>query len=89
MSTETHEPAVVAEPASGGKGAKPPRRRGPWARLVQYYREIVNELRKVIWPGRNEMFTYVVVVLVFVVFVTAVVASLDFGLTKAVIGIFG
>jgi preprotein translocase subunit SecE len=89
MSTETHEPAVVAEPASGGKGAKPPRRRGPWSRLVQYYREIVNELRKVIWPGRNEMFTYVVVVLVFVVFVTAVVASLDFGLTKAVIGIFG
>jgi len=89
MSTETREPAVVAEPASGGKGAKPPRRRGPWGRLVQYYREIVNELRKVIWPGRNEMFTYVVVVLVFVVFVTAVVASLDFGLTKAVIGIFG
>ena len=88
MSTETHEPAVVPQPAAGGRGARPPRP-GIWRRLVQYYREIVSELRKVIWPGRNELFTYVVVVLVFVVFVTAVVASLDFGLTRAVLGIFG
>jgi preprotein translocase subunit SecE len=89
MSTETHEPAVVAEPVAGGRGAKPPKRRGPWGRVVQYYREVISELRKVIWPGRNEMFTYTVVVLVFVVGLTAIVASMDFGLTKAVLGIFG
>ena len=89
MSTETHEPAVVAEPATGGRGAKPPRRGGPWRRLVQYYREVISELHKVIWPGRHELFTYVVVVLVFVIFVTAFVAGLDYGLTKAVLGIFG
>jgi preprotein translocase subunit SecE len=89
MSTETHEPAVAAEPAAGGRGSKPPRRPGMWRRLVQYYREVVSELRKVIWPGRNELFTYTVVVLVFVIFVTALVAGLDFGLTKAVLGIFG
>ena len=88
MSTETREPAVVAEPAAGGRGARPPRP-GMWRRLVQYYREVVSELRKVIWPGRHELFTYVVVVLVFVIFVTAVVATLDYGLTKAVLGIFG
>jgi preprotein translocase subunit SecE len=57
--------------------------------MVQYYREIISELRKVIWPGRNELFTYTVVVLVFVIFVTALVATLDYGLTKAVLGIFG
>jgi preprotein translocase subunit SecE len=56
---------------------------------VQYYREVVSELRKVIWPGRHELFTYTVVVLVFVVFVTALVATLDYGLTKLVLGIFG
>ncbi len=89
MSTETHEPAVVAEPAVGGRGGKSPRRPGLWHRIRQYYREVVSELRKVIWPGRNELITYVVVVLVFVVFVTAFVAGLDYGLTKAVIGIFG
>ncbi|HEX4428705.1 MAG TPA: preprotein translocase subunit SecE [Frankiaceae bacterium] len=88
MSTETHEPAVAVEPAAGGRGA-PPRRPNIWRRTVQYYREIVSELRKVIWPGRNELFTYSVVVLVFVVVVTAIVATLDYGLTRAVLGIFG
>ena len=88
MATETREPAVVPEPAAGGRGARPPRRSW-WRRMVQYYREVVSELRKVIWPGRHELFTYTVVVLIFVVFVTAFVASLDFGLTKAVLGIFG
>jgi preprotein translocase subunit SecE len=88
MSTETHEPAVAATPASGGKGASA-RRGNIFQRIVQYYREVVSELRKVIWPGRNELVTYSVVVLVFVVVVTAIVASLDYGLTRAVLGIFG
>jgi preprotein translocase subunit SecE len=89
MSTETHEPPLAAEPAAGGRGAPPRRRPGMWHRLVQYYREVVSELRKVIWPGRHELFTYTVVVLIFVVFVTALVAGMDFGLTKVVLGVFG
>ncbi len=88
MATDTREPAFVAEPAAGGRGAKPPRK-NIFGRIIQYYREVISELRKVIWPGRNELFTYVVVVLVFVIFVTAFVAGLDYGLTKAVLGIFG
>ena len=87
MSTETHEPAVALEPAAGGKGAPP--RRNIFQRIVQYYREVVSELRKVIWPGRNELITYSIVVLVFVIVVTAIVGVLDYGLTKAVLGIFG
>jgi preprotein translocase subunit SecE len=55
----------------------------------QFYREVVAELRKVNYPGRNELVTYVLVVLVFVSFMTAIVASLDFGLTKAVLAVFG
>ncbi|MCL9757835.1 preprotein translocase subunit SecE [Frankia sp. AiPa1] len=47
------------------------------------------ELRKVVYPGRSELVTYVAVVLVFVTVVTAFVASLDFGLTKAILAIFG
>jgi preprotein translocase subunit SecE len=88
MSTDTHEPAVAApQPAAGGRGDRA--RPGLWRRWVQFYREVISELRKVIWPGRHELFTYVVVVLVFVVFVTAFVATLDYGLTKAVLNIFG
>jgi preprotein translocase subunit SecE len=56
---------------------------------VQFYREVLSELRKVIYPGRRELGTYVVVVVVFVSALTALVASLDYGLTKAVLAIFG
>jgi preprotein translocase subunit SecE len=88
MSTETHEPPVASEPAAGGRGAKAPRKSW-WRRWLQFYREVLSELRKVIWPTRHELFVYVVVVLVFLVFMTAFVATLDYGLTKAVLGIFG
>jgi preprotein translocase subunit SecE len=56
---------------------------------LQFYREVVAELRKVIYPGRNELVTYVTVVLVFVSIMTALVASLDFGLTRLVLLVFG
>jgi len=58
-------------------------------RPLQFIREVMAELRKVVYPGRNELITYVIVVLVFVSVMTAFVASLDYGLTKAVIAIFG
>ena len=80
--------SVAPQPAAGGRGDRP-RAARPWRRWVQFYREVISELRKVIWPGRHELFTYSVVVLVFVVFVTAFVATLDYGLTKAVLNIFG
>ena len=47
------------------------------------------ELRKVNYPGRTELVTYVIVVLVFVTFMVALTASIDFGLTKLVLKIFG
>jgi preprotein translocase subunit SecE len=87
MATDTQESASVS-PAAGGRGARDGRggrRTGP----VQFYREVVSELRKVIYPGRRELGVYVVVVLVFVSVLTAFVASLDYGLTKAILAIFG
>ncbi|WP_225438050.1 MULTISPECIES: preprotein translocase subunit SecE [Frankia] len=56
---------------------------------MQFIREVMAELRKVVYPGRSELVTYVAVVLIFVTVVTAFVASLDFGLTKAILAIFG
>ena len=35
-------------------------------RLVRFFREVVAELRKVIWPTRKELLTYTAVVVVFV-----------------------
>jgi preprotein translocase subunit SecE len=54
-----------------------------------FTRQIVAELRKVIWPTRNELVTYTVVALVFVIIMTAIVTSLDYGFTKLMFVLFG
>jgi preprotein translocase subunit SecE len=61
----------------------------PPARLIRFLREVVAELRKVIWPSRRELVAYTMVVLVFVSFMVAFVALLDMGLGKAVLSVFG
>ena len=62
---------------------------GPFARVGLFHRQIVSELRKVVWPTRNQLTTYTAVVLVFVTFVIAVVSVLDLALTKIVFWVFG
>lgn len=64
-------------------------RLGPWARLSLFVREIIAELRKVIWPTRKELITYTGVVIVFVVAMASIVAALDFVFGKAVLFAFG
>ena len=58
-------------------------------RLVRFLREVVAELRKVIWPSRNQLVTYTLVVLVFVSFMVALVALLDFLVGQGVNALFG
>jgi preprotein translocase subunit SecE len=58
-------------------------------RLALFYRQIIAELRKVVWPTRNELITYTSVVIVFVTIVIAIVFSLDYLFGKAVLQIFG
>jgi preprotein translocase subunit SecE len=54
-----------------------------------FTRQVFAELRKVIWPTRNELVTYTVVALVFVIVMTAIVTSLDYGFTKLMFVLFG
>ena len=54
-----------------------------------FYRQVVAELRKVVWPSQQQLITYFVVVLVFVVVLTAIVSLLDLGFGKLVFAIFG
>ncbi|MDO5287090.1 MAG: preprotein translocase subunit SecE [Actinomycetia bacterium] len=78
-------------------GVKTPSRKESRAKVTvekrttpfQFVRESVAELRKVVWPTRLQMQTYFVVVLVFVLFVIALVGLLDFGLGWALLRIFG
>ena len=58
-------------------------------RFFRYIREVVGELRKVIWPTRKQLITYTGVVMVFVVFMVALVWALDLGFGAAVFELFG
>ena len=62
---------------------------GLFGRIGLFYRQIVTELTKVVWPTRNQLTTYTAVVLVFVGFIIAVVSVLDVALTKIIFVVFG
>ena len=54
-----------------------------------FYRQIVAELRKVVWPTQQQLITYFLVVLVFVLVVMTIVSLLDLGFGKLVFKVFG
>jgi preprotein translocase subunit SecE len=62
---------------------------GLLGRISLFYRQVISELRKVVWPTRQQLSTYTAVVLVFVGFIIAVVSLLDVVLTKVVFLVFG
>jgi preprotein translocase subunit SecE len=80
---------TVATPAKRGTKRDGEGRGNPFARLLRFFREVVAELRKVIWPTRKELITYTAVVVVFVTIMVSIVALLDLGFAKAVLAVFG
>jgi preprotein translocase subunit SecE len=69
----------------GGKRGK----RGPLGRLALFYRQVVAELRKVVWPTRSQLTTYTTVVIVFVVIMIGIVTLIDSGFQQVVKYVFG
>jgi preprotein translocase subunit SecE len=69
----------------GGKRAK----KGPLKRLALFYRQIVAELRKVVWPTRNQLTSYTIAVIVFVVIMIGLITLIDYGLSHAAKYVFG
>jgi preprotein translocase subunit SecE len=75
---------------SGKKAAKKGESRGnPITFALTYIKQVVAELRKVIWPNRKQMVTYTTVVLVFLAFMVALIGGVDLGLAKLVTLVFG
>ncbi len=56
--------------------------------LPTFYRQVVAELRKVVYPTQEQLVTYFIVVMVFVVFMMALVSALDLGFGKLVFAVF-
>src|SRR6476619_919539 len=63
--------------------------RNPIAFVFNYLRQVIAELRKVIWPNRKQMVSYTSVVLVFLAFMVALIGVVDLGLAKLVLLVFG
>jgi preprotein translocase subunit SecE len=63
--------------------------KGIFGRIGLFYRQVIAELRKVVWPTKKQLTTYTAVVLVFVGFIITVVSIIDLALTKIVFWIFG
>jgi preprotein translocase subunit SecE len=84
-------------PAAGNRRPPPSTQRRPQApdrpslpaRVVEFAREVRNELAKVAWPNRKEVVKYTIVVFVTLVFMTSLVFGLDSGFAKGVLFLFG
>lgn len=67
------------------RGGKQATRTSP----VTFYRQVVAELRKVVWPTQQQLVNYFIVVMVFVVVVMAIVSALDLAFGKLAFWAFG
>ncbi|MEE6273864.1 preprotein translocase subunit SecE [Georgenia wangjunii] len=79
-------------PERAGQGPAKPRstkERGFFGRIALFVRQVIAELKKVVRPTRNELFTYFVVVLVFVLVIMAYVGLLDLAFGRLVLWVFG
>ncbi len=61
----------------------------PFVFVLTYLKQVVAELRKVIWPNRKQMGSYTSVVLAFLVFMVTLIGLVDLGLAKLVLLVFG
>ncbi|GAA2406470.1 preprotein translocase subunit SecE [Mycolicibacterium llatzerense] len=78
-----------AKPKKAEKSKKTGPTRNPFVFVWNFLKQVVAELRKVIWPNRKQMIGYTTVVLVFLVFMVALIGGVDFGLAKLVMWVFG
>jgi preprotein translocase subunit SecE len=78
-----------------GKGKKktakkePGRIGNPFLYVVNFVKQVIAELRKVIWPNRKQMVNYTAVVLVFLVFMVALISGVDYGVARLIGLAFG
>jgi preprotein translocase subunit SecE len=84
MATQTRGTAPE-KPARSGRPANKPERTTP----ALFVRQVIAELRKVIWPTRKELVTYTTVAIVFILVMTGLVTGLDTGFSYLITRIFG
>jgi preprotein translocase subunit SecE len=86
---EDDDDETKAAKAKKAKAARAEATRNPFLFVWNYLKQVVAELRKVIWPNRKQMVNYTSVVLVFLVFMVALISGVDLGFAKLVLLAFG
>ncbi|HWG62855.1 MAG TPA: preprotein translocase subunit SecE [Streptosporangiaceae bacterium] len=83
MATQTRGEATKGRAQPGGPVS------GSRTTPARFVRQVIAELRKVIWPTRKELVTYTTVALAFVLAMVVIVTALDYGFTKLIFAVFG
>jgi preprotein translocase subunit SecE len=90
LTESTAEDEAGKKPKKAKKARKPAAEStNPIVYVYNYLKQVIAELRKVIWPNRKQMSTYTSVVLAFLVFMVALIGVVDLGLAKLVLLVFG
>jgi preprotein translocase subunit SecE len=74
----------VTDSSSVKRSSGKPERTSP----ITFYRQVVAELRKVVWPTQEQLVTYFFVVMVFVIVMMTLVSLLDLGFGKLAFEVF-
>ena len=79
---------VKAGQAAEGSSATAARR-GFFGRILLFIRQVIDEMRKVVYPTRDQLTTFTIVVLVFLAVIMAYINGLDWMFTRAIAWVFG
>ena len=74
---------------SDGRGRKDRAQGNVFSRLALFIRQVIAELRKVIWPTRKELVAYTTVVVIFVLIMAGIIAAMDYVFARGVLFVFG
>ena len=79
---------IVSESSTVRRGRDPEDRNAKRTSPATFYRQVIAELRKVVWPTQQQLITYFIVVMVFVLVMMAIVSVLDLAFGKLVFAVF-
>ena len=74
----------MTDSSSVKRSSNKPERTSP----ITFYRQVVAELRKVVWPTQEQLITYFFVVMVFVIVMMTLVSLLDLAFGKLAFEVF-
>jgi preprotein translocase subunit SecE len=53
-------------------------------RIIKFFKEAIEEIKKVVWPSRQTLIKQTIIVIIAVVITMVIVGSIDFGLSELV-----